>query len=69
MGKILIEDFSIDESLVGAYLLKKKDDGMVEVMKQGLEEGIPYDTFHEVLRNDFDISLEISRTLMNLDHD
>ena len=69
LEKTHLEDFVLDYSSIGAYLLKKNENGAVEVIKQDLENGIPYDTFHNVLRNDFSISMDISRTLNQIAHD
>lgn len=63
-----LEDFVLDDSLIGAYLLKKRKDDMVEVVKQTLKNGIPFDTFHSVLRKDFDISMEILHDLKKLNY-
>lgn len=69
LEKTHLEDFVLDYFSIGAYLLRKSENGDVEVIKQDLENGIPYDTFHNVLRNDFSISLDISRTLNQIAHD
>lgn len=40
-----IPDLTLDPSLLSAYYLEKRDDGMVIVAKQNSFKGIPFDTF------------------------
>lgn len=48
--KVNIEDgMSIDESVIGAYLLKKQDDGTSVAIKQDLGNGIPFSAFREAI--------------------
>lgn len=56
---------TLDENLVGAYLLKqKKDDGTVEVVSQTIsDEGIPYATFKDVITDEILKSLDIQNKL------
>lgn len=42
----------LDPSIINSYLLKKRDNGTVEIINQDISDGIPYDTFHNVI-NEF----------------
>jgi len=55
------DDRVLDSSIVSAYLLKRQDDDSVSIITQSVESGIPYDSFHDVLQNDFYASLEINK--------
>lgn len=55
------DDSVLDSSIVSAYLLKRQDDDSVSIITQSVESGIPYDSFHDVLQNDFYASLEINK--------
>ena len=39
----------LDPSLINAYLLRKRDDGSVELALQDISNGIPFDSFHDVI--------------------
>ena len=41
----IVEDMSIDESIIEAYLLQKQDDGTSIAIKQDLNNGIPFAAF------------------------
>ncbi len=45
----IIEDMSIDESIVGAYLLQKQADGTSIAVKQDLSNGIPFAAFRDAI--------------------
>lgn len=45
----IVEDTSIDESIVGAYLLQKQDDGTSIAVKQDLSNGIPFAAFRKAI--------------------
>lgn len=45
----IVEDTSIDESIVGAYLLQKQDDGTSIAAKQDLSNGIPFAAFRKAI--------------------
>lgn len=45
----IVEDTSIDESIVGAYLLRKQDDGTSIAVKQDLSNGIPFAAFRKAI--------------------
>ncbi|OAV75054.1 hypothetical protein Barb7_01375 [Bacteroidales bacterium Barb7] len=53
------EDLVLDPDKVGAYYFYKNDDGTVSVREQSLEEGIPYDSFHEVITNEMMSSMDL----------
>ncbi|OAV68139.1 hypothetical protein Barb4_02189 [Bacteroidales bacterium Barb4] len=57
------EDLLLDPDKVGAYYFYKNDDGTVSVRKQSLEEGIPYDSFYDVIRNNLPNSMALSQLL------
>lgn len=59
-------DLTLDSSLIGAYLLRRDEDGTVEVISQSLEKGIPYESFYDVIRKDARHSLDIQQTYYNL---
>jgi hypothetical protein len=37
--------------MVGAFFMKQNEDGTVTIIKQNHEDGIPYDSFHNVISN------------------
>lgn len=45
----IVDAMSIDESLIGAYLLKKQADGTSVAVKQDLGNGIPFSAFREAI--------------------
>ena len=45
----IVEDMSIDESIIGAYLLQKQADGTSIAIKQDLSNGIPFAAFREAI--------------------
>lgn len=45
----IVEDMSIDESIVGAYWLQKQDNGTSIAIKQDLSNGIPFAAFREAI--------------------
>ena len=59
-------DLTLDSSLIGAYLLRRDEDGTVKVISQSLEKGIPYESFYDVIRKDACHSLDIQQTYYNL---
>ena len=58
----------LDSSLIGAYLLKREEDGTVKVISQDLEKGIPYESFYSVVNKDLRYSMEIQQTYFSLKH-
>lgn len=49
-GKVnIVEDMSIDESVIGAYLLRKQADGTSIAIKQDLSNGIPFAAFRDAI--------------------
>lgn len=61
-------DLNLDPSLIGAYLLKRENDGTVKVVSQDLEKGIPYESFYSVVNNDIRYSMDIQQTYYSLKH-
>ncbi len=45
----IVEEMSIDESIIGAYLLLKQADGTSIAIKQDLNNGIPFAAFREAI--------------------
>ncbi len=45
----IVEGMSIDESIVGAYLLRKQKDGTSIAIKQDVTNGIPFATFRDAI--------------------
>lgn len=45
----IVEDMSIDESIIGAYLLQKQADGTSIAIKQDLSNGIPFAAFRDAI--------------------
>lgn len=45
----IVEDMSIDESIVGAYWLQKQADGTSIAIKQDLSNGVPFVAFREAI--------------------
>ena len=45
----IVEDMSIDESIVGAYWLQKQADGTSIAIKQDLSNGVPFAAFREAI--------------------
>ena len=59
-------DLTLDSSLMGAYLLRREEDGSVRVVPQELENGIPYESFYNVIRKESRHSLDIRQIYINL---
>lgn len=45
----IVEDMSIDESIIGAYLLRKQADNMSIAVKQDISNGIPFAAFRDAI--------------------
>lgn len=45
----IVEDMSIDESIVGAYLLRKQADNTSIAVKQDISNGIPFSAFRDAI--------------------
>ena len=61
----LDETLSIDPQLISAYFFKAKDSGTSTVVKQNLSEGVPFDTFDNVIERNFPISTKIYDQLVS----
>lgn len=59
-------DFTMNPSLIGAYLLRRENDGSVKVVSQELEKGIPYESFYDVIKKEAGHSLDIQQTYYKL---
>ena len=47
----IVEDMSIDESIIGAYLLRKQADNTSIAVKQDISNGIPFAAFRDAIMN------------------
>ena len=56
----------MNPSLIGAYLLRRENDGSVKVVSQELEKGIPYESFYDVIKKEAGHSLDIQQTYYKL---
>lgn len=45
----IVEDMSIDESIIGAYLLRKQDDNTSIAVRQDISNGIPFAAFRDAI--------------------
>lgn len=61
------EDFSIDTSIVGAYVMLKREDGSTYAKQQTLEEGVPYQSFLEALKMNIYNKVKLDETLSHAD--
>ncbi len=59
-------DLTVNPSLIGAYLLRREKDGSVKVFSQNLENGIPYESFYDVIKKESRHSLDIQQTYYKL---
>lgn len=58
------EECLIDPQKVGAYLLVRNHDGSSHIVKQEItEEGIPFDSFYQVIEDDIYMSRELRKAL------
>ena len=60
-------DLTFDSSLIGAYLLRREEDGSVKVTPQPLDKGIPYESFYDVISNETRHSLDIQQVYFKLE--
>ena len=66
LEKYVYSDLKIDPSLIGAYILLRKEDGSVNVVSQQLDRGIPYESFYNVIKKETNHSLDIQQTYYNI---
>ncbi len=66
LSKYGYTDLTLDSSQIGAYLLRREEDGGVKVVPQELDKGIPYESFYNVIRKESRHSLDIQQTYFNL---
>lgn len=66
LSKYGYTDLTLDSSQIGAYLLRREEDGSVKVVPQELDKGIPYESFYNVIRKESRHSLDIQQTYFNL---
>lgn len=60
-------DLTLDSLLIGAYLLRREEDGSVKVTPQPLDKGIPYESFYDVISNETRHSLDIQQVYFKLE--
>lgn len=65
MKKHIKDDCLIDPAQVGAYLLKRMDDGTSRIMAQDVlaKDEIPFESFYQVIEDDIELSREIRKLL------
>ena len=68
LSKYGYTDLTLDPLLIGAYLLRRQEDGSVNVVSQDLEKGIPYESFFSVIKKETRHSLDIQQIYFNLKH-
>lgn len=61
----IIEDISIEESIIGAYLLKKQADGSSVALKQDMSNGIPFSAFREAVTDNINNQDVLKEFLQN----
>lgn len=62
LAKYGYSDLTVDPSLIRAYLLRREADGSVKVVSQELKNGIPYESFYDVIKKETRHSLDIQQT-------
>ena len=55
--------FAFDYRRLGAYLLERNPDGTSKIVRQSLEEGVPFSSFHEAIENSLSIDLKLTDIL------
>lgn len=66
LSKYGYTDLTLDSSQIGAYLLRREEDGSVKVVPQELDRGIPYESFYNVIKKESSHSLDIQHTYYKL---
>ena len=66
LSKYDYTDLTLNPLLIGAYLLRRQEDGRVNVVSQDLEKGIPYESFYNVIKKETRHSLDIQQIYFNL---
>lgn len=66
LSKYGYTDLTLDSSQIGAYLLRREEDGSVKVVPQELDKGIPYESFYNVIKKESSHSLDIQQTYYKL---
>ena len=67
LSKYGYTDLTLDSSQIGAYLLRREEDGSVKVTPQPLDKGIPYESFYDVISNETRHSLDIQQVYFKLE--
>lgn len=55
--------FAFDYRRLGAYLLERNPDGTSRIVRQSLEEGVPFSSFHEAIENSLSFDLKLTDIL------
>jgi hypothetical protein len=55
--------FAFDYRRLGAYLLEKNPDGSSKIVRQSLEEGVPFSSFHEAIEKSLSFDQKLSDLL------
>lgn len=67
LQKYSYADLIVNPALIGAYLLRRQEDGSVKVTPQPLDKGIPYESFYDVISNETRHSLDIQQVYYKLE--
>lgn len=59
----IIPELAIDAIKVSAYLLQRRKDGSAEVVEQNLEEGIPFASFHDAMKESLSTLAKLNNLL------
>lgn len=55
--------FSFDYRRLGAYLLERSTDGTSKIVRQSLEEGVPFSSFHDAIENSLSFDMKLTDIL------
>ncbi len=55
--------FAFDYTRLGAYLLERTSGDTSKIVRQSLEEGVPFSSFHEAIENSLSVDLKLSEIL------
>ena len=58
----------IDDSLVSAYLIKRKDASSSVVVKQDMKKGVPFSSFYEAINDSLFLRDELEKLLEDADY-
>ena len=55
--------FAFDYRRLGAYLVERNPDGTSKIVRQSLEEGVPFSSFHEAIENSLSFDMKLTDIL------